>query len=587
MKTSRAQILGFSMVAAMLFCACSVSAQAPLEPSQMPANTAFYLIWRGAPAPAGEARKVNSLFALWDDADFAPARAAMADSFLKGSDNKTKISREELNENLALLENAFVVGYLGKPKNAAKPAASGKTAPAEKTPQWDGFFLVYDRSGKVEILSKAMARMRATEKEPPQISEVIIGGIKAQKIQRTSGVSFWMESGKYAVAANERAVAETVLARLTAKTALPDSLSEMAAYREAQPLLGSGLLEFFVNISNAQSLADESSVSGVKVAPLIGALKLGALHSLAGHVTLEGAKTHVQGALLGDASAGTLFDLWGEGQAAPASLSFVPADAISYTSSQINFMGIYALIKQLVHATFPQTQQGNADMIDTIAQAKLGMPVPDALGLFTGEFGAVQTDPKMESSKQFFWLGTREKAGIVKLIHAVATDNIVSEKDEGATDFLKLSLSANKTGAANIEKNSWRMAVTQDAVLFAANSETLHRAIAGRTANSSGGSFAATPQYSAVRAKYPEKLIGLSFYNFEKVDWAGLKERWIEESRKAAAGKSAGEKAGSTSASSADWMSQADPQVFARHLHFASGGWWKDSAGIHFEEWLE
>ena len=50
-------------------------AQAPLEPAQMPPRTSFYLIWRGT--PAGDARKTNSLFALWDDPDFAPVRAAM------------------------------------------------------------------------------------------------------------------------------------------------------------------------------------------------------------------------------------------------------------------------------------------------------------------------------------------------------------------------------------------------------------------------------------------------------------------------------------------------------------------------------
>jgi len=34
-----------------------------------------YLIWRGT--PAGDARKANSLLALWDDPDLAPVRAAM------------------------------------------------------------------------------------------------------------------------------------------------------------------------------------------------------------------------------------------------------------------------------------------------------------------------------------------------------------------------------------------------------------------------------------------------------------------------------------------------------------------------------
>jgi hypothetical protein len=30
-----------------------------------------------------------------------------------------------------------------------------------------------------------------------------------------------------------------------------------------------------------------------------------------------------------------------------------------------------------------------------------------------------------------------------------------------------------------------------------------------------------------------------------------------------------------------------DPQVFVRHLHFLAGASWKDSKGVHFDEWLE
>jgi hypothetical protein len=56
-------------------------AQAPLEPAQLPSRTVFYLNWRGAPAP--DVRKANSLLALWDDPDFAPARSALAPNKLK------------------------------------------------------------------------------------------------------------------------------------------------------------------------------------------------------------------------------------------------------------------------------------------------------------------------------------------------------------------------------------------------------------------------------------------------------------------------------------------------------------------------
>ena len=62
-------------------------AQAPLEPAQMSPRTLFYVIWHGV--PGAEARKANSLLALWDDADFAPVRSAMAAGLLSSAAEKS------------------------------------------------------------------------------------------------------------------------------------------------------------------------------------------------------------------------------------------------------------------------------------------------------------------------------------------------------------------------------------------------------------------------------------------------------------------------------------------------------------------
>ena len=65
------------LLAATIFLsvANAASAQAPLEPAQMPANTTFYFVWRGQ--PSAELRKTNSIAALWDDPAFAPVRSCV------------------------------------------------------------------------------------------------------------------------------------------------------------------------------------------------------------------------------------------------------------------------------------------------------------------------------------------------------------------------------------------------------------------------------------------------------------------------------------------------------------------------------
>src|SRR6267143_4563205 len=191
MKTMRAQIFAFLILVFALLCSDGNWAQAPLEPAQLPARTMFYVIWRGT--PVGDARKSNSLLALWDDPDIAPLRAAALQNMQSSSakdPSKPQLSREEIEQTSSLLENSFVLGYLRKPET--------KSANAKSTDHpFNGMFLVYDRTGKELLLAKTMLRFRTQEKEPPQISTVTVAGAPALKISRKDSVSYWTERGKY------------------------------------------------------------------------------------------------------------------------------------------------------------------------------------------------------------------------------------------------------------------------------------------------------------------------------------------------------------------------------------------------------
>jgi len=116
MKTLNVRIL---LPIAALLCLAAANparAQAPLEPAQMSPRTLFYLIWHGV--PGAEARKANSLLALWDDADFAPVRSALAAGMLNSSADKpsqAKLTPEQVQEFAGLLENSFTLGYVSEP----------------------------------------------------------------------------------------------------------------------------------------------------------------------------------------------------------------------------------------------------------------------------------------------------------------------------------------------------------------------------------------------------------------------------------------------------------------------------------------
>ncbi len=561
-------------------------AQAPLEPAQMSPRTLFYVIWHGV--PDAEARKANSLLALWDDADFAPVRSAMAAGMLNSSAEKStqaKLTPEQVQELAGLLENSFTIGFVSEPKGRA---VSNAAAPADsKLPAWNGMFFVYDRTGKELLLAKAMLRLRAAEKEAPVLSQVTIGGVQVLKSEGKSGVSYWAEHGKYAVGAGERSVMEDILGRLDGRVAKTATLAQSAAYQEAQGNLGGGLLEFFLRVPDMKELAADSKPGTFQTGPLLQAARIDAVHSIGGRVTFEGARTHVQAAVLGDATAGTPFDIWSGGQATPASLTLVPAEAVFYNSTQFNFSGIYDTVKRLARAAFPQAQQGNVDMFEAIAQQKLGMPAAEAIGLLTGEVATLQTSPSMDTAKQVYFFGIRKKPETLKLFRTIAGEQLASERNEGDVTFLKISLGGKQGAAGSAQWKFFHLAVTPDVIIGASRIETLREVLATRAKAPASGGLAAVPQFQANRAKYPENLNSLSYLDFQKIDWAGMKDRWIEEAKKSAGAKSLSASKDPAPTPTPDWLSQINPQVFARHLHFSSSVSWKDAKGIHWDQWVE
>jgi hypothetical protein len=440
MKVTRVRAFVCALIFSMLLSG-RLSAQAPLEPAQLPSRTSFYLIWRGT--PAGDARKTNALFALWDDPDFAPVRAAMFANMTSPSQqdaSKPALTPEEAEQYSSLLENAFVVGYLSKPE-AKMTASAAPPKPTDHT--YNGLFFVYDRTGKEALLSKAVVRMRGQEKELPQISQITVAGVPTLKVERKTSTTYWVEHGKYAASASERSVLEDILGRLEGKGPDSSSLAQSAAYKEAQPQLGGGVIEFFAGVPSLKGLAPDSA-SGFKLAPVLNALKLEAIHSFSGRVILEGAKTRFQGAILGDTAPGALFDFWTDGLTSPTSLSLLQPNAISYSETQFNLPGFYEILKRGVAAAMPPGQQNATVMVDAVAQQRLGMPLSDALALPSGEFASMQLSPSLDPQKAVYVFGIRKKPETLKLLRSVFGDQITSERAEGDTTFLKISLHGNQ-----------------------------------------------------------------------------------------------------------------------------------------------
>lgn len=576
-----------SLVCALLlffFGTARLAAQSPLDPAHLPSRTIFYFLWRGTPAP--EARKGNALLSIWDDPDFAPVRSALFES-MSGNSPKDhpsdSPSPQEFAEYSTLLDNSFVVGYLSEPKAHRSAASHGASA---ATDSWNGVYFIYDRSGKEDLLAKALLRIRAQEKEIPKVSQLVVAGIPALKMETKSGTSYWAETGKFAVSAKEHSVFEEILSRAAGKTAPTVSLEQNSYYQEARSLLGSGAIEVFLRVADLRDIIDTSNPNGEKTAAVLDAVKLNSFHSLAFRLSLEGARTRVQGALLGDTSAGTLFDIFSEGQQTPQSFGYLSSNTIYYQETQLNPLGLYDIVKRVMVSFLPPNQPGGPDMLEAIATQRIGMPLHDALALPTGEVGTLQTSTALDPAKQIYFIGIQKKPETLKLLRSILGERIASERNEGAATYLKISLQADQTAAGVAQWRFYHLAVTPNIILGGAQSESLRAMLASQQLPAPAASFTAAPAFLAARAQFPQKLSGFSYFDFQKLDWPAVKEKWLVQLKTSASNQPANAKTPAPQDPPV-WLIRLNPQIFSRHLHTATSASWKDAKGVHFDEWLD
>jgi hypothetical protein len=265
----------------------------------------------------------------------------------------------------------------------------------------------------------------------------------------------------------------------------------------------------------------------------------------------------------------------------------VPADAVSYTDTQINLSGLYDTVKRIAASFLPPGQQGSVNMLEAMAQAALGQPLSSAIALFTGEFASLQTSPALDNNKQIYLVGIRDKPGALKLMHTVLSDKINSERAEGEVTFMKISVGGSSSAAGTAQWDFYHVAATPNYLVIGPRLEAVREVVA-KHSQSAGASLTTAPGFQSARAQFPATINGLGYFDFRKVDWQAVKARVIAEANKTPTAKrSPGASNSVTTPPTPSWMLDMNPEVFARHLHVASSASWKDAQGLHFDEWIE
>lgn len=543
---------------------------------RLPGSTISYLEWHGSTAVLSDAAK-NHFLQLALDPQFAPVWAAFTQS-IRGQ-QKSPGSGLEFPDVVSLLSNELTAGVMELPAKASAPAAGKRPDSHIAT------FIVYDDTGKTELIRKLKAaNLGAAQPGVPVAAWTSHDFHGTQVESRTIGTdcTYRAQAGHYYLLADQKQVIEDLIGRFGGTEQPASSLAQRSEYQEARKYIGSNAaIEFFFRLPDFSRWIDPSNPKAKQQAQMLAGLHLEKIHAGGGSVSFAGEATHMQGAILGDTSPGSFFDVMGESR---STFATEPLASMGpwFGMSRMNWAAGYDLLQAAVVGTLPPQQASSVAIAETMAQAYLGMPIGDALRLFTGETASVTSYSEDGASQQVYAVTIQRRDALLRILRAVGGKMIVAEDSAGTTTYLDVAYPYRDPVSGTQRRKFYYVAVTPDMMLVAPRKAMLRQAasLLASPASAPAGVLA-SPAYEQLRSRLPGKLTAMSAVDLTQIPWDKLAANF-EEQLEAGAKKQNG-----TSPQEAIWLKSIPPDIVSRHLQMSVGGWWKDANGIYIESYLQ
>jgi hypothetical protein len=562
-----------ALVLFLSFSCPSVSAQTAPSSERLSPDTVFYMQWRGFASLTG-ANKKNHALQLWNDPDFAPVRVALMLAIQQQSAKDAaagKSTNPAADDILSLLDNGSIFGVAVGPAGAKVTASNSDASNS-------GIFLVYDATGKTALIQKLKKASQANEKEPPIVRNYDFGGTSIEVRTSAKDTSYSAQVANYYIFASQKEIMEGLITRFRAPEKPASSVTQTAEYKLVRPYLGSdSVLEFFGRVPDLNALIPPEQ-KDKPLGQFAAKFQLGKIHVLGGSLSFNGEATRMRGALLGDASPGGLFDLAGASSTTFQTQTVVDGGPI-FTISRIDLAAFYHSLRSAISAALPPQQAGSIAMGEGMAQNYLGMPIEDALGLFTGEiassteFGADDGSPQ-----RTFAITIQKQQDVLRVLRALGASMIVSEDTSGTTTFLDFSYPFQDPVTGKQRRSFYYIAVTPHMLFAAQRKVTLREAM--QRENAKPGAVSADPEFARMRGMLPEKLSGLGGADFARVPWDKVIAYYGQQ-------MAASQQAKGSAVPPIDWSKLIKSDVFSRHLRLSVSGWWKDANGVYFDSYLQ
>lgn len=562
---------------------CLAQSAPPID--RLPADTVFFVAWNGI-ATLNKARATNALLRLWDDPEFATARQLLLNRAARDAKSTTqKRDQERMAAFLDVAANPFVLGVIGAPDLAAvmaKPAAGGQRPP-------NGFFVIYDLTGKAEQHQKLLQLWAEDDKEKPVVSSLSFSGVTITKATSTKNDEFSAKVGSYFVSTGSQPVIEQLITRLSAPAATDSVLSSSAWQAAAAQRMPDAFLEVFFKIPDMSKL-EIPPAQGMNITAMMKSLHLERMQAFIASASLAGNGVRTRAAAIGDTSPGSLFDLFGASSGEFRTLPLAPAGA-SYSATRFDFRALYQTIRTAVRSGLGPEQASQFEMLEAAMGMQLGIEIADALQTISGEVATISvgSDTASDSAtpasaldpmRDMYAVAIERPDEVLKLVQLMMGKNITNETREGdATVFsITSSYQDEKTGAQRKRFNY--LAVSPKLLVIAPRRALLREALARANAQAgpATGGLAGDANFLQARSRLPNSLTAISYSDLSHFPWQPVMDAAI---------KQANEKEESKLTAAEEASLRALPKVISRYLRMAFGGVWKDRQGIFMESFIE
>ena len=548
-------------------------------PGILPADTSFVIFSRGT-ARAEATYPTNPMIQSWNSADFADFRQQAIAYAVRHADWKVngrpvKFAPAEAEQIFSFLKSPMMIGLSGPIDVSALTKEGG--ASAKQLMNVNGMFAILDVTGKTPQFDLLFKLIAANIPKEVTHTRTDFSGVSIEKFAGPNNTSFATRVGNYFVWSNQQNVIQDLVSRLNAHSAPADSLGKNANFQRCHATSDpDSVYEMYMRFPDLTKTSIPASAQFDSSAALR-SLKLDSLHAICGSIGLTQQGEHSRGLVLGDATAGGVFDFFGANRAHFDTLAFAPQTAYSYFGYSFDLPAIYKTVRAAAMNALPPQQASMVQMVEGMVGMQVGMPVNDVLALVGGEAASIQFDPTANPPSQIYVVTISNPEKVKVLMTKFGASSFDEDSHENGFTLYKSKIAPPDPSLPQPGPASY-IALTPHFLFYGTDKKTLLKAAQSSSATGSA-SLGDKPEINRLRALLPRELLGLSITDYSHFDWAGQLAKSIDTSEKSDASKLSAE-----DIQFFETMKKFNTTALGKAmLHSSVDGWWKDSDGIHYE----